>query len=69
MPMNMYPSCETVEYARTFLMSLCVTAIVAATSAVRPPTTAINAPAAGASSYSRHSRAHMYTPAVTIVAA
>ena len=31
---NMYPSCETVEYASTFLMSVCTSPIVAAKSAV-----------------------------------
>ena len=37
---NMYPSCETVEYARTRLMSFWTSPIVAAMSAVTPPITA-----------------------------
>ena len=39
-PTNMYPSCETVEYASTRLMSHCLSAIVAAKSAVSAPTPA-----------------------------
>ena len=48
--MNMYPSCETVEYARTFLMSVCVMPIVAANSAVSVPITATTIRAIGARS-------------------
>ena len=33
-PTNMYPSCDTVEYAKTFLMSFCASPIVAAKKAV-----------------------------------
>ena len=45
----MKPSCEIVEYASTFLMSVCTSAIVAAKNAVRTPITAISVEAAGAS--------------------
>jgi hypothetical protein len=38
--MNMNPSCETVEYARTFLMSFCASPIEAAKVAVMAPTMA-----------------------------
>jgi hypothetical protein len=44
----MKPSCEIVEYASTFLMSVCVTAIVAAKKAVSTPMLAITALASGA---------------------
>ena len=39
---NMKPSCEMVEKASTFLTSFCATAMVAANSAVKPPTIAIS---------------------------
>ena len=45
---NIYPSCDTVEYASTFLMSCCTSAIVAAKIAVTPPTTATTSIALGA---------------------
>ena len=45
---NMYPSWLTVEYARTFLMSVAVIPIVAAKIAVRAPTAATTAIASGA---------------------
>ena len=38
---NMYPNCDTVEYASTFFTSFCATATVAANSAVAAPTTAM----------------------------
>ena len=38
--MNMKPSCDTVEYASTFLMSFCVMPMVAANNAVAAPTKA-----------------------------
>ena len=38
--MNMKPSCETVEYASTFLMSFCVMPMMAAKIAVAAPTSA-----------------------------
>ncbi len=44
----MKPSCESVEYASTFLMSVCATAMVAAKNAVAAPTPAISADASGA---------------------
>jgi hypothetical protein len=47
-PMNMYPSWETVEYASTFLMSYCRSAIVAAKSAVIAPIPATTALESGA---------------------
>ena len=37
---NMYPSCDTVEYARTRLMSFCTRPIVPAKNAVATPMTA-----------------------------
>ena len=45
---NMNPSCEIVEYASTFLMSVCTTAIVAAKKAVAAPIPATSALASGA---------------------
>src|SRR5439155_3293357 len=68
-PRNMYPSCETVEYARTFLMSHCFKAIVAANNAVSAPTPATTAEESGAMANSTLLRATRNTPAVTIVAA
>ena len=66
----MYPNCETVLYARTFLISFCATATVAAYSAVAAPTTAITV---GAHSYDACRigliRVIKNTPDVTIVAA
>ena len=38
---NKNPSCDTVEYASTFLMSFWLMAIVAATNAVATPTQAM----------------------------
>src|SRR5882672_3314563 len=58
-----------VEYARTFLMSHCLSAIVAANSAVSAPTPATTALETGASANSTLQRATRYTPAVTMVAA
>src|SRR5690606_36880297 len=68
-PMNMYPSCETVEYASTFLMSVCTSPIVAATSAVSAPIPATEICETGASANGTLDRATRQTPAVTIVAA
>ena len=45
---NMKPSCETVEYARTRLMSFCTRPIVAAMNAVATPTTATTSIVIGA---------------------
>jgi hypothetical protein len=56
---NMYPSCDTVEYARTFLMSFCTRPIVAAKSAVNPPMTATTSSASGESRKSTLQRATM----------
>src|SRR5260370_17122183 len=58
-----------VEYARTFLMSHCFRAMVAANSAVNAPTPATTVCDTGASENSTWQRATRYTPAVTIVAA
>src|SRR5437870_13520748 len=68
-PMNMKPSWLTVEYARTFLMSYWKKPIDAAKMAVSTPTTATTVIAGGLSAKRKFSRATMYTPAVTIVAA
>ena len=56
---NMYPSWLTVEYASTRLMSVCTSATVPASSAVRPPTqatTVIASPLASKNGCARHSR-------------
>ena len=66
---NMYPSCETVEYARTRLMSFCTSPMVPAINAVATPTMATIASVCGAWPNSSALRPIMYTPAVTIVAA
>src|SRR6266850_1159837 len=58
-----------VEYARTRLMSHCLSAIVAANRAVNAPTPATTAPEIGARANSTLHRATRYTPAVTMVAA
>ena len=67
---NMNPSCETVEYASTRLMSCWATAMVAAKSAVPAPTMAI---VSGTQSYDAVTtgpiRVMRKTPAVTMVAA
>src|SRR5271168_709553 len=65
----MKPSCDTVEYARTFLISHCLSAIVAASSAVAAPITQIVSPETGESANRAELRTTRYTPAVTIVAA
>ena len=66
---NMYPSCETVEYASTRLMSVCAMPMVAAKIAVSVPMIATTVIAVGACSKITCDRATMYTPAVTMVAA
>ena len=48
MATNMKPSCDTVEYASTFLMSVCTIATVAAKNAVATPMTATTSEASGA---------------------
>jgi len=48
MPMNMYPSWLTVEYARTRLMSFCATPMVAANKAVSAPIHATTCSVSGA---------------------
>src|SRR4249919_244872 len=58
-----------VEYASTFLMSFWAQAMVAANSAVRPPTMAMVQLAAGASKITALTRTIRNTPAVTMVAA
>ena len=66
----MKPSCETVEYANTFLMSVWATAIVAANSAVSAPTVAMTSPAHGYEACSTGAiRVSRKTPDVTMVAA
>jgi hypothetical protein len=65
----MYPSCETVEYASTRLMSYCTRPIVAAINAVSTPTMATIVMTCGACENSTAFRPSMYTPAVTMVAA
>src|ERR1051325_8126993 len=67
--MNMYPSCDTVEYASTFLMSHCLSPIDAAKIAVSAPMTTTVRLATGDSEKRKLLRAMRYTPAVTIVAA
>src|SRR5437764_10556402 len=62
---NMYPSWEIVEYARTFLMSVCAIPITAANSAVMQPMMATTINALGARLKITLERAIMYTPAVT----
>src|SRR5207253_6958435 len=62
---NMYPSCETVEYASTRLMSYCTRPIDAAISAVSTPTIATISITIGACEKSTALRPTMYTPAVT----
>src|SRR5215469_16689600 len=66
--MNMYPSCEMVEYARTFLMSVCAMPMVAAKKAVKVPMIATTIKALGACSKITCERETIYTPAVTMVA-
>ncbi len=66
---NMYPSCETVEYASTRLMSFCTRPMVAARNAVVTPTMATTSMTIGACVNSTALRPTMYTPAVTMVAA
>ena len=66
---NMYPSCDTVEYAIMRFMSVWARAMVAARKAVTPPTIATQVMAVGDKAYRGAVRAIMYTPAVTIVAA
>src|SRR5215217_2687096 len=66
----MYPSCDTVEYASTRLMSAWATATVAANNAVAAPTQAIRVDACGEAAASIGlMRVIRNTPAVTIVAA
>src|SRR5687767_11263178 len=66
---NMNPSCDTVEYARTFLMSFWAMPIDAAKIAVTAPTMATTSDASSDMRNSTFDRTTMYTPAVTIVAA
>ncbi len=65
----MYPSWDTVEYARTRLMSFWTSPMVPAKKAVAAPTTATIASVSGVRLNNTAFRAIMYTPAVTIVAA
>src|SRR2546422_9817738 len=58
-----------VEYASTRLMSRSTHAMVAASSAVSAPTHAISTSSEGTSANNGYTRATMYTPAVTMVAA
>ena len=65
----MKPSCETVEYASTRLMSVSTHAIVAARSAVNAPTQAISPSTGGVAANKGKARVTMNTPAATMVAA
>src|SRR5713101_3040843 len=65
----MYPSCDSVEYATTRLMSYCVSATSAIDSAVIAPITSTTERAVSDSSYKGDMRATMKMPAVTMVAA
>ena len=65
----MKPSWLIVEYARTFLISLCASAIVAAPNAVTVPSTSATIWAVGEDTNSGHILATRNTPAATIVAA
>src|SRR5580658_555892 len=65
----MYPSCESVEYAMTRLMSLFTTPNNPMKNAVVAPITSTNDNAASECSNSGDIRATMKIPAVTIVAA
>ena len=56
-PKNMYPSCDTVEYASTRLMSVWTSAIEAANSAVSTPIPATVALLTGARANSTDERA------------
>ena len=66
---NMKPSWLMVEYASTFLRSVCANAMNAAVSAVSRPTVDTTISAVVEDAYRNDSRHTMYTPAVTIVAA
>src|SRR6266849_1886134 len=65
----MYPSCESVEYATTRLMSYCVSATSAMDRAVIAPITKTTDLAVSDNSYKGDMRATMKMPAVTMVAA
>src|SRR5512139_3550163 len=65
----MYPSCDSVEYATTRLMSLLTTPRKPMNSAVVAPITSTKLSAASDSSNSGDMRATMKMPAVTMVAA
>src|SRR5215475_2811496 len=65
----MYPSCESVEYATTRLMSLFTTPNRPMKNAVVAPITSTNDSAASECSNSGDMRATMKIPAVTMVAA
>src|SRR5690242_10602886 len=65
----MYPSCESVEYATTRLMSYWTIATSAMKNMVMAPTIVTTESAAGESSKRGDIRATMKMPAVTIVAA
>src|SRR5258708_39920025 len=65
----MYPSCESVEYATTRLMSLFTTPSNPMKNAVVAPMTSTNDNAVSECSNSGDMRATMKIPAVTIVAA
>lgn len=66
---TMYPNCEHVEQAITFLISFCTNPIVAPKKAVTAPTTAIVATTSGDPAHTGLVRNNKNTPAVTIVAA
>src|SRR6266436_5951977 len=66
---NIYPNWLTVEYARTFLMSVCTSPMVAAKNAVAHPMMATASIAVSEWANKMCDRATTYTPAVTMVAA
>ena len=65
----MYPSCDSVEYATTRLMSFWMIPMNPINNAVIEPITRMNDSAVSLSSNSGDIRATMKMPAVTIVAA
>jgi len=65
----MYPNCEQVEYAITFLRSFCTKPAVPAINAVPAPIKVMNNRIEGIHSNSGEQRIIRKTPAVTIVAA
>lgn len=65
----MYPNCEHVEYAITFLISFWTKPTLAANNAVKPPIRVTQTKTVGANSNKGEDLIKTKTPAVTIVAA